>query len=567
MKNLVIATLALSLAAPLPASAFLFGSGSMEKEPVRISNLTLEGEIEGENIVFTLSFNAQVNRRGASMPLVVGDVAFLGGELPRKSTLKREENRYLLEFDSTGQRAVTFRFAGRAGKSEEWRHTGFTIPMASIRKLSVICDRDDLKVRFPGALSVERSKAEDGRTMASAFLGISDTFQVQWKPEVKKLAAELAVSCEANTIATASVGALRLDTVLTYRVIQGSLTELSLDLPPVNITQVTGPDIQNWRIDRSDPQHPRLQVALSRPKEDVYRFRIESEMILPAFPCKFDLPVMAPRNVIRSSGFLMVGADSAIKLGVDRLSGLTQIDQASFRPVLLGKEPAHKRPAPRRSAYAYQYAGMPYTLTLNADDVVTSFTADDRLVLSFENGELAFNASVEIDVKDAPAREIFIETDPDPGWTVTAISGAHVAEADTDVREENGMRLIPVRNSSSWIAGSLRHGRIVTFLADQDAHQVGVFVPFLGRPASTPIGPALFSWKIGSPMVISLLLPLDDDRWEVLFHRVPRPETTNRDEFIRQITGYYTEFLERQVRTAPEHWFWPHRRWKTAPPE
>jgi KDO2-lipid IV(A) lauroyltransferase len=134
------------------------------------------------------------------------------------------------------------------------------------------------------------------------------------------------------------------------------------------------------------------------------------------------------------------------------------------------------------------------------------------------------------------------------------------------LREENGMRLIPVRNSSSWIAGSLRHGRIVTFLADQDAHLVGAFVPFLGRPASTPIGPALFSWKIGSPMVISLLLPVGEGRWEVVFELVPRPETGNRDEFIHQITAWYTDYLEKQVRIAPEHWFWPHKRWKTAPP-
>ena len=135
------------------------------------------------------------------------------------------------------------------------------------------------------------------------------------------------------------------------------------------------------------------------------------------------------------------------------------------------------------------------------------------------------------------------------------------------LRESNGMRLIPVRNSSGTIARALRDGRIVTFLADQDAHRLGVFVPFLGRPASTPIGPALFAWMCGSPVVSSLMLPLGDGRWEVLFELVPRPETDNRDEFIRRVTEHYTATLERQVRQAPEHWFWPHKRWKTPPAE
>lgn len=67
-----------------------------------------------------------------------------------------------------------------------------------------------------------------------------------WKPEVRKLEGELAVACEANTIAVATIGALKLDTVLNYRVIQGGLNKITLKLQPqLNITQVTGPNIQS----------------------------------------------------------------------------------------------------------------------------------------------------------------------------------------------------------------------------------------------------------------------------------------------------------------------------------
>ncbi len=134
------------------------------------------------------------------------------------------------------------------------------------------------------------------------------------------------------------------------------------------------------------------------------------------------------------------------------------------------------------------------------------------------------------------------------------------------LRESNGMRLISTHNSAGKIARALRRGRMVSFLSDQDAHRVGVFVPFLGKPASTPIGPALFAWKFGCPVVIAMMLPLGDGRWELRFERAPRPETDDRDEFIRELTQYYTSRLEEQVRKAPEHWFWPHRRWKTEPP-
>ncbi|HLA41291.1 MAG TPA: lysophospholipid acyltransferase family protein [Candidatus Glassbacteria bacterium] len=133
------------------------------------------------------------------------------------------------------------------------------------------------------------------------------------------------------------------------------------------------------------------------------------------------------------------------------------------------------------------------------------------------------------------------------------------------LRQANGMRLVNVRAPSREIFRLLRAGRIVTFLADQDAHRVGVFVDFLGRPASTPVGPALFAFKAGSPLVLSIMVPGGADRWKVVFEPVPRPQTSDRAGFVREVTAYYTARLEEYVRRAPEYWFWPHRRWKTRP--
>ncbi len=430
----------------LSAGMLSFGNVS----DATVSDLALNGEIEGENIVFELTFDLMGAGKDSLLPLVVGDVAYLDSKLPKGAEVVRSGDQYLLKSGrggmfSSGKQSVKFRFASRAIEEGDWRHTRFSIPSASIRRISVVCDRDDLEVRFPGALNIDRHKNSDERTQVTAHLGITDSFQVQWKPEVKKLDSELVVSCEANAIATASVGAMRLDTIFTYRVIQGVLKEMVLDLPDISVTQVTGDDIQGWRIDRSKPGNAQLIVALSRGKEDMYRLRVESEMVLPKFPSRSTLPVPAPRDVIRTSGFLLVGTDSAIKLQVAKASGLTQVDQAAFPSVTLGLAGgANARTIPSRSMYAYQFASTPYTLEINADDIVTTFTTDSRLVLSLADNELTLDASVEIDVKDAPAREIRIETDPDVEWTVTSVMGKNVSEADTDVRDENGRRIIYV---------------------------------------------------------------------------------------------------------------------------
>jgi KDO2-lipid IV(A) lauroyltransferase len=41
-------------------------------------------------------------------------------------------------------------------------------------------------------------------------------------------------------------------------------------------------------------------------------------------------------------------------------------------------------------------------------------------------------------------------------------------------------------------------------------------------------------------------------------------ESNNKEEDIRKLTQAYTSVLEDYVRRYPDHWFWPHRRWKST---
>ncbi len=419
-----------------------------DSEPaIHVSSLALEGEIEGENIVFSLTLRADVREKNARLPLVSGEVAYLSGKWPRSAELVREGDTYVLEFPRRGKASVSFKFASRALKEDAWRRTRFQIPAAGIRKLSVLCDRPDLEIAFPGALNVERETTEDDRLKATAYLGVAGQFEVGWKPEVKRLDSELVVTCDANVMATASVGALRLNTILTYRVIQGRLEKLSLLLPDTNVTQVRGEGIQDWRIDRSDPKTPRLLVDLSRPVDELYRLQVESELVVPEFPCDFDLPVMVPEDVIRSSGFVMMGTDSAIKLQVNRAAGVTQVDQDVFPSVTLAK--GVERPRPSRVLYAYQYASTPYALRLTADDVVTALSSDENIVVRLAENEVVVTASFEVDIKDAPARELQIDVLGARGWTITDVSGRNIVEADVDIQERADSHILQIPFSAA----------------------------------------------------------------------------------------------------------------------
>ncbi|MBI1798739.1 MAG: lysophospholipid acyltransferase family protein [Candidatus Eisenbacteria bacterium] len=113
---------------------------------------------------------------------------------------------------------------------------------------------------------------------------------------------------------------------------------------------------------------------------------------------------------------------------------------------------------------------------------------------------------------------------------------------------------------------ALRANRWVAMLADQDARRAGVFVPFMGRAASTPVGPATLALRSGAPIVMGFDRRLADGRHRLTIE--PRLEIPDRDapDAVLRLTAAHTARLEARVRESPEMWFWLHRRWKTSAP-
>ena len=443
-------------------SALGMGRPPVAGQGIVISELDLRGSIEGENVSFVLNLQADVPDR-SRLTLVEGDVTCLTSAVPRGVELVREGKGYVLVFERAVKGPLSLTFASLPAKEGDWRATQFSLPGATVRHVSMLCDRPDLQVEFPGALGVERKKTAEGRTEIAASLGVIRSFTVRWKPEVKALTGELAATCDAHTIYSASVGVLRLDSLLTYRVIQGALDKISIALPTeLNVTQVRGQDIREWTVEVATKTNAerRLVVTLSRPQEKTYQLGLEAERVLSAFPCKFELPLPAPQNVLRTSGFLLIGTDSAVKLLVNKSLALTQIDQAAFPMVQAADNRA--RLAPTRAAYAYQYANLPARAELGADDIVTTLHAEERLTLSLGDNDLALDAVVELDVRDAPAREAALVVDPT--WSVVNVAGANLA--DYEVRDQAGARQIKLFFKTAVSGRALVEVRLEKTLAE-----------------------------------------------------------------------------------------------------
>ena len=134
-----------------------------------------------------------------------------------------------------------------------------------------------------------------------------------------------------------------------------------------------------------------------------------------------------------------------------------------------------------------------------------------------------------------------------------------------DYRRSMGIGIIKMGAAAKGIIRALKNNRFVAMLSDQDAGSDGTVVEFFGRPASTPKGPAAFALKMDAPIVMAFIIRESARKQKVIVEKAIFGEKTcDKQEDIRRLTQAYTRVLEEYVRKYPDHWFWPHRRWKST---
>ncbi len=136
----------------------------------------------------------------------------------------------------------------------------------------------------------------------------------------------------------------------------------------------------------------------------------------------------------------------------------------------------------------------------------------------------------------------------------------------TEVREQNGLRVIFDDQAVRQIPRSLRENRIVGSLVDQGvAGLASSFVPFFGRLAKTPRGPAVFMQRLNVPMVFAVAVRQASRKYRLIIEPVAPVETGDREADITAVVATFTARLEYWVRQYPGQYFWQHRRWKYQP--
>lgn len=125
-----------------------------------------------------------------------------------------------------------------------------------------------------------------------------------------------------------------------------------------------------------------------------------------------------------------------------------------------------------------------------------------------------------------------------------------------------GMRLFPRREGVRDIAEAVAQGQALYLLPDMDFGSHGAeFVPFMGVQAATVTSLSRFA-RLSRARVITLFNRMTDQGYDIDIS-TPWPDFPTKDAV--NDTLRMNQALEALVRSAPEQYYWVHKRFKTRP--
>jgi KDO2-lipid IV(A) lauroyltransferase len=134
-------------------------------------------------------------------------------------------------------------------------------------------------------------------------------------------------------------------------------------------------------------------------------------------------------------------------------------------------------------------------------------------------------------------------------------------------RRRAGMRVVSDRDAVKRIPRALKEGRTIGLVADQGVLGLAsTYVPFFGRPAKTPRGPAVFALRLDVPMIFCAAVLQPSGKYRFVAREIPVARSGDLERDVQSAVAAFTAVLERLVRRYPEQYFWQHKRWKRQPP-
>lgn len=534
---------------------------------VTLTDFNLTGELTGDQANFTLTALANVDdSKGGSLELISGTIALTEIGSHPKWELHAEQGRYLAVFARDGKYPITLKFSAAVRQNAGWNTVDFHVAPSALQPVVLRGLAADTMFEFAGAARTQRV----GSNFLSNLPG-DGAVRLSWKEARKEDEGKLFYAAEMLSQMNVSPGLMRQMALFDFKIMQGELSRLTIKLRGAGeVTRVQGEQVLSWKVTPgADGSSRQLIVQLNQPQKERFALQVQTETPLGAFPQTSEVLHLQPDGATRFAGYLRVANEGAVRLEIAQASGLSQVSPDQF------PETEATRGALRASGaqrFAYRFSSAEYGLRVQADQSLPEVAVSEVLAYHHGANELTIDAELELEVREAPLRELSLRVPR--GYAVVNISASGMSyhllrdlpeEAEAELRliygqPVSGRQVVQLRlernkslGETSWVLP-----RVEVMRAKSVRGNVGISADAGFRltaertQALTEVAPAFFPRKVAG---LQAAFRLSDPGWQATMRVERLPQTVQADVFhlfsIGEGVAYGSSVMNYVISGAP----------------
>jgi len=348
---------------------------------------------------------------------------------------------YSLLFPTAGEHKVKIQLAARVRSSPDGKSFDLEVPAVGVTKFELSIPEADQAVEVTPLLVRQPVEAAKGKeTKIAGNLGAAGRINVLWHPKASiKPEMDLLASVTNHTQVSVADGLIHSDAFLRYEVLRGELTSLRVAVPKGDrILGVSSNDanVKGWKsADEANRQV--ITIELLSGAKKALTLEVHTERAAPA--AAFDVVGLndnAPAagihalDVVRESGQLVVAKGADLLLNVEKLAGLTRIEEAEVAEAI-------RRPG----SLAYKFYSPKVELKLTAKGVEPRVLVNHIAKLQFLDDELRSLSQLSYTVERAGLFELQLRV-PEL-LKIDSVTGPFVKEHTVETKEgDNILRVV-----------------------------------------------------------------------------------------------------------------------------
>ncbi|MGD1085474.1 MAG: hypothetical protein ABSA47_12105, partial [Verrucomicrobiota bacterium] len=391
--------------------------GSPAATPVTLEDFKLVGNLASDQADFTLTATAVVeDRRGGSLDLCYGTVALTSFDTPPYEHIRADQNHFVLDFDRRGKFPVKVRFSALVSQTNGWDAVDFHVAQSVIQPVVLQGLAPETQFHRFGAARPERI----GSDFISDLLG--GYVNYMWKEARPETEGRLFYSAEMLSQINVLPGLMRQSALLNLKVMQGEMNRVTVLLRGAGeVTSVRGAQgvdtVLGWNVEPvENSTDRRLVVQLNQPQKDQFSLLVLAQTPLGAFPQTVDALQLRPEEATRFAGYFRIVNEGAVRLEVAQARGASQIAPEQF-PESDTTRAVFRTGGNQR--FVFRFAGEDFALRIQADQILPEMAVSERLAYRHGENETVIDAEFELDIREAPLRELTLRIPK--GYTPTRV--------------------------------------------------------------------------------------------------------------------------------------------------